>query len=137
MKNALRLGVVLFFLGLAVQACAYGAGDMSKKASALDKLTRKVDSYQAEFGVTPGMSVQDLLYAAAGQDSELLRTLGKDQVHVTFISGNAVLLLCTGDGRHALLENSACTPRFDRQLWRDEPGAPCRFTITRENVCDN
>jgi len=136
MKTLMRFIVLLLGLGLGVQACAYSTAEMGEKAAALDKLTRKVDAYQAEFGIAPSMSEQDLLYTAVGRDSDLLRTLAGDQVHVTIINGNAVLLLCTGDGRYALLEDSACTPRFDRHLWRDNPKAPCRYTITEQNVCD-
>lgn len=136
MKIMMRLIVLLLSLGLSVQACAYSTADMGEKAAALDKLTRKVDAYQAEFGIVPGMSEQDLLYAAVGRDSDLLKVLARNQVHVTVINGNAVLLLCTGDGRYALLENSACTPRFDRHPWRDNPNAPCQYTITSRNVCD-
>ena len=77
----------------------------------------------------------DLIAIACGTDPSLCNAIGKNALYSRVVDGNAVLLLCTPDGKRALVEDVACTPTPDYKAWA-EKNAPCGFTVPDQAVRD-
>ncbi|MCW5199917.1 hypothetical protein VU05_04320 [Desulfobulbus sp. F1] len=68
-------------------------------------------------------------------EAEILRQTEKFapyQLKVQYQHPYAVLLLCTPDGKQALLEDVGCSAKLDRKV-RNE--APCEFTLRVKENC--
>jgi len=93
-----------------------------------------------------GTAVQGMLWSGAQQDANLLAmacandpslcgAFGRNKLYAKVVDGNAALLLCTPDGRRALVEDIACTPTPDFKAWTDGD-APCEFTLPDQTIRD-
>ncbi|WP_420208832.1 hypothetical protein [Candidatus Electronema sp. JC] len=80
----------------------------------------------------PEPEEQEILRRSAAHDPRLLEPFTGWPLRVRQNGRHALLLLCTKDGRHALLEDAGCTPQLDR---RAESGQPCDFTLRVEDGC--
>jgi len=77
----------------------------------------------------------NLIAVACGVDPSLCNAFGNNMLFARVVDGNAVLLLCTPDGKRALVEDIACTPTPDYKAWADK-NAPCEFTVPDQTVND-
>ena len=75
----------------------------------------------------------DLVAVACGIDPSLCTALGDNTLRTRVVDGNAVLLLCTPDGKRALVENIACTTTPDHKAWTDSSAA-CEFTLPDQRI---
>jgi hypothetical protein len=141
MQNTFFQRMTVFGAMLAFSS-AICASDLSEeamliKASELTKLTTAVESavrYEQDQSTNLGES--DLLKFATSNDPALLgrfadltvRVLRSDDLH-------AAVLICTGDGSKALLEDAGCTAAMDRQAWREIPEAGCEFKLDLTALC--
>jgi len=78
---------------------------------------------------------ENLIATACGIDPLLCNAFGNNTLFAKVIDGNAVILVCTPDGKRALVEDIACTPIPDYKAWIDKK-APCEFTIPDQTVHD-
>jgi len=75
----------------------------------------------------------NLIAATCGFDPSLCNAFGGNTLFAKVVDGNAVLLICTPDGKRALLEDIACTATPDYKAWVDK-NAPCEFTIPDQTI---
>ena len=81
-----------------------------------------------------GASADDaLIEMACAHDGSLCQPLNKHQLKLRVVGENAVLLLCSADGKRALVEDIACTATPDFRAWA-EGNMPCDFTLSDERV---
>jgi hypothetical protein len=95
-------------------------------AASLINLSAAVDAYFSGAEAVPTGSDEEILRQATAHDSSLLAVFKPYRIRVQRQDSYAVLLLCTEDGRQAVLEDAGCSARLDR---RAEKGAPCEFTL--------
>jgi len=90
-----------------------------------------------------GAAVQGLLWSATPQDADLIAMACKDdsslcdafsnyKLYTRVVDGNAVLLICTSDGKRALVEDIACTPTPEKEFV--DGNAPCEFTLPEQTI---
>jgi len=80
----------------------------------------------AELGNVP----DDKLVAATFQKKPELERDFRGYVIETASSGtNIVVLVCTVDGKYALIEDASWTPYVDKKWYETEPQHPARFSI--------
>jgi type II secretory pathway pseudopilin PulG len=102
-------------------------------AARLINLSAAVDAYFSAADAVPAGSDEEILRRAAAHDPSLLPAAFKPyQLRVQRQDAYAVLLLCTEDGKQAVLEDAGCSARLDR---RAELGAPCQFTLKVSADC--
>lgn len=127
-------------LSLMLSACAMNVSvdkdRMYILSSQLTKLSAAVESTVRYKNPPASLDEQGLLKLATQHDPGLLEAFSQFQVHARSSQRHSVVLICTEDGLHALLEDAACTPALDRQHWRDAPGQRCEFTIETVTVCE-
>jgi|GEM_PF-1766187 len=56
------------------------------------------------------------------------------KLDVRVVGDNAVLLLCSADGRRALVEDVTCTAAPDFRAWAECNNLPCTFTLSDEEI---
>ena len=49
---------------------------------------------------------------------------------------HAVVLLCDGTGKYALIEDAGCTGEVDARHWNRATPLPCDFTLDVVALCD-
>jgi len=131
MRRLLVLIVPLFLL----HACCIKPkdtitpGEMNRLEIAMVRLGKTVESML--WGGVPEDG--DLIAMACGRDPALCGAVGDNKLRARVVDGNAVLLLCTPDGKRALVEDIACTSAPDRKAWT-ENNAACEFTIPDQRV---
>ena len=141
MQNTLFLRMVLlsalFVFSTAICAQDFSEEAMMIKASELTKLTTAVESavrYEQEQSATLGEP--ELLKFATSTDPTLLGRFVGLKVRVSRSSDlHAAVLICTGDGSRALLEDAGCTAAMDRHAWRETPEAGCEFKLDLTSLC--
>ena len=128
----------LFFLTVAVSllgACCCTSKDVTnpEEMNRLEIALRRLGT--AVQGVVWSGAPQDgdLIALACGADPSLCAPFGKNTLRTRVVDGNAVLLLCTPDGKRALVEDIACTPVPDYKAWTNDD-APCEFTVSEQTV---
>jgi hypothetical protein len=104
--------------------------DYNRMATALRRLGAAVESILWE--QIPPPADEALISLACQKDPSLCTHFGKNTLFAKNIDGHAILLLCTPNGQHAIIEDIACTPEPDRKLWAT-PQA-CAFGVSPENV---
>ena len=95
-------------------------------AACLINLSAAVDAYFSGSDAVLTGSNEEILRRATAHDPSLLAVFKPYQIRVQRQEPYAVLLLCTEDGKQAVLEDAGCSARLDR---RAEKGAPCEFTL--------
>lgn len=98
----------------------------------LVNLSSAVDAYFSTLSEAPTENDSDILSIATIPDPSLLSPQFNDYLlKVQYQQHHAVLLLCTKDGKVALMEDAGCSARLDRQVTNN---SPCEFTL---NVLPN
>jgi hypothetical protein len=64
----------------------------------------------------------------------LLANLGDYRIRMRADDRHAIVLMCSRDGKRALVEDAACTAGPDARHWEQTP-APCEFTLTAARAC--
>lgn len=129
----------LFALVLLLFGCAYAQAQSEKEMNELGSALTKVSS--AVEGTVhfekKGLDLQDmaLLTLATQHDPGLLDPFRRYALRAKAEGGHSAVLVCTADGRLALLEDTGCTARMDQHLWQVHPPLPCDFTLDLAKVC--
>ena len=90
-------------------------------------LSSSVDMYLSLRTEPPNEPDAVLLQEATAHDPGLLAPDFKRYLlKVRFQRPFSVLLLCSKDGRRAIMEDAGCSARLDRQIYKD---APCEFNL--------
>jgi len=130
---------LLLLLSCALAACAVNpAADeeaMMIKAAELTKLSTAVEaSVRYEAAQSAGLDDAALLKFASRDDAELLKRFAGLTLRVARADRHAAVLVCSADGRHALLEDAGCTLAMDRHAWREADSA-CEFRLDLSSLC--
>jgi hypothetical protein len=111
-----------------------GTKERAALAAQLLNLSAAVEGSFSTLTAAPARDEAAILKLATEHDPSLLAPFADKRLRVQYQRNHAVLLLCTKDGRQALLEDLGCTARLDRQVREDE-NAPCEFTLKAETGC--
>jgi hypothetical protein len=103
--------------------------------SALTKLSTAVESTVRYKHPAEELTDAQLLVLSTKHDPSLFEPFVKYTVRVQRRDRHAVVLVCTKDGGHGLLEDAGCTAVLDRHLWEGKATRPCEFTLNVEDVC--
>lgn len=127
--------VTILLLG----ACAFHDSDVhdAEKRGILStkmvNLSSAVDTYFTDLPKPPTEIDAAILQNATHRDKRLLATEFELYVlKVQYQNPYAVLLLCSKDGKRAIMEDAGCSARLDRQVTND---APCEFTLHVSQGC--
>jgi hypothetical protein len=108
---------------------------MLTKASALTKVAKAVAG-AVEFKDAPAtLSEEELLRFATQHDPEMLEPFRDYLLRVRRAGTATSVLMCTKDGRTALIEDSGCSARSDAHLWERQPQLPCAFQLNLDQIC--
>ena len=126
------LALIFMHLTGCVHVMVGEEGKMDNLAGRLVKLTTAVEA-TLRYGEQPaGLTDRELLRIATRHDPMLLREFADYTIRVSRGQRHAILLVCTGDGKHALLEDTGCAPESVRHLWKEAPPRLCEFTLATE-----
>jgi hypothetical protein len=111
-----------------------GESEMYPLASALTKLTAAVEATVFD---TPGGGTEDaeLLAAATRDNPQLLAPFERYTVRAKRDAGHAIVLVCSIDGRLALLEDAGCSAKLDAHRWKAAAQKECAFTLSAATAC--
>lgn len=113
----------------------YSEQEMLSAAAALGKVSAAAEA-NLRYGTSAEMqSDADFLAESIAHDPELLKPLAGYQIKPLRQNGHAVILLCSEDGKTALLEDAGCSAAIDRQRWKDDPPSRCAFSIDPAQTC--
>jgi hypothetical protein len=104
-------------------------------ASALTKLSAAVESAVGFKDPPVTLSDADLLVFATQHDPALRAPFDSYRLRILRRDPHAAVLVCTSDGRQALLEDAGCSAALDAHRWKDAPPTPCEFTMNVAAVC--
>ena len=131
------LAIILLF-SLAATACLEGERPSEEamliKAAQLTKLSSAVESTVRYKNPPANLDDQGLLKLATQHDPQLLENFEGLKVRVLAKERHSVVLVCTADGQHGLMEDAACTVALDQQLWKNAQ-TPCEFTVDTVAAC--
>ena len=131
-RTAVILLAGIFLVTIFACATVYNDERMQPLAATAGDLARAVMRFSNNNPAQAALlDDQELVRQATAYDPKLLEPYKDFVVRGT---ADGVILVCTGDGRRALLEDAECSDKVDRQLWSDND-APCQFTIELETVC--
>ncbi len=135
--KTLRLCIVAFALLLVGCACAQAQSEaeMNELGSALTKVSSAVESTVHYKKLGTALKDDALLTLATRHDPALLAPFQGYMLRAEQGAGHAAVLMCTSDGRFALLEDASCTAKMEKHLWRAQPPLPCAFTLNLDEVC--
>jgi hypothetical protein len=132
------LSVIAVLLAL-IAGCAHAASvddeQMYRFASALTKLSAAVESAVGFKDPPAGLTDTDLIVFATQHDPTLRAPFDVYTLRVLRWDPHAAVLVCTPDGRQALLEDAGCSAALDKHRWKDTPPTPCEFTVDLAAVC--
>ena len=103
--------------------------EMIKLESNVIFLTAKVDDLYRTSRIPEGVDDETILSLATEKDQNVRNALKEYAAKFKVESGHAVVLICTGDGRQALVEMSACSIGPDNKPWKSNTLVPCQFTL--------
>ena len=131
MRKLLLLAVAVSLL----HACCFAPKDTYKaeEMNRLEIAMRRLGAAVEGVLWTDASQNTDFIAKACGTDPSLCKALGNNTLYAKVVDGHAVLLLCTPDGKRALVEDIACTPTPDYKAWA-EKDAPCEFTLPDQTV---
>lgn len=96
-------------------------------------LSSAVDTYFESLPEMPFDTNENILKLATRHDPSLLAPEFQPYVlKAQYQNPYAVLLLCSKDGKQAIMEDAGCSARLDRQVTGD---APCAFTLAVQPGC--
>ena len=127
----ITIAVSLFHGCCVVPKYTYEAEELNRLEIAMRRLGTAV---QGVLWMTDASQDEDLIAAACKTDPSLCNAFGNNMLRARVVDDNAVLLLCTPDGKRALVEDIACTPTPDYKVWADNKNAPCEFTISDQTI---
>lgn len=96
----------------------------------LSRLTQAVNSAVRYKKVPQGLSDLELLKFSTASNPALFEGLASYLIRIKQIGSETVLLLCSPDGKRALLEDISSTPAVDKERWKSNDSG-CDFTIDR------
>jgi len=103
------------------------AQQKSELGISLINLSAAVDAYFSGTKNVPIGNDAEILRRATAHDPSLLTGVFKPYlIRVQRQEPYAILLLCTSDGKWAVMEDAGCSARLDR---RAEENDPCEFTL--------
>ena len=106
--------------------------EQAQLAVRLLNLSAAAEGYFSSLPTAPSDNETEMLRKVTEHDPRLLNQLDKHRLRIKYSQKHALLLLCTADGKQALLEDIGCTTRLDRQV---REAAPCEFTLKVEAAC--
>ncbi len=128
---------LLGLLLLAAIGCAHSTRPSDKGmqplAGNLLRLTKAVEFTAHYDPAASALTDEALLNRATQTDPTLLTPFREYVLRARQQDGHADLLVCTKDGRTALLEDVGCTEGLDRPAWTEV--APCEFSLSIPAVC--
>ena len=129
------LAIAMFSAACACPKPPITPGAMDTLGGQLLRLSRAVGSaVNDDPAGTAGLSDQELLARATARDSTLLAPYREYLLKTHREDGFVSVLVCTPDGTHGLLEDTACTTKLDAKLW-ENAAAPCQATVILADVC--
>lgn len=136
MKNytLLSLAAILLLGACAAPiAAAPDAKERGRLSTKMVNLSSAVDAYFADLPEAPIDSDTAILQNATRHDPRLLaQEFNSYVLKVQYQNPYAVLLLCSKDGKKAIMEDAGCSARLDRQVI---DAAPCEFTLHVSQNC--
>jgi hypothetical protein len=131
--------VGLCVAAIIVAGCA-GPGHLSDealliKASALTKLAYAVESAVKYKDAPVQLSESELLAFSTRHDPALLDPFKGDVLRVRRAGQATSVLVCSSDGKEALIEDTACTAISDAHLWKRSPRPVCDFQLDLRKLC--
>ena len=112
---------------------APSAKERGRLSTQMVNLSSAVDTYFADLSQAPTDSDATILQMATRHDKRLLAPEFELYVlKVQYQNPYAVLLLCSKDGKWAIMEDAGCSARLDRQIIRR---APCECTLRVRQGC--
>ena len=132
-----RLTLTTLTAALLLSACCATKVPDEQERGALSthmvNLSSDVEGYFAEQPGAPAESDAEILKAATRRHpSDLAPEFERYTLKVQYQNPFAVVLLCTKDGKRAIMEDAGCSARLDRQVTNP---APCEFTLHVSNGC--
>ncbi|WP_323660357.1 hypothetical protein [Pectobacterium versatile] len=130
----ITLASVLLLAGCCSASSANQQETMYPLSSALTKLSASVEA-ETRYG-NPGSATDNaLLVAATAHDPALLSPFNHYQMKAKSVEGHSLILVCSADGRQALLEDAGCTAKMDKHHWQEKTNPGCNYTIDMAQVC--
>lgn len=126
--------LVLLIAGCSM-AQAGNASKMEPLGSALIRLGPSVEEAVCCDQQAANMTGEELLRYAARNNPEKLTPFSGYLLKVQRQGAHAAILVCTSDGRTALLEDATCTFKVEKQHWQANPPLPCEFTLDLVKTC--
>lgn len=98
-------------------------------------LSSAVNTYFSGLSEAPQEATDEILKTATRRDPRLLAPEFEPYtLQVQYQNPYAILLLCSKDGQHAIMEDAGCSARLDRQVTGE---APCEFTLQVSERCES
>lgn len=136
MKNCTLISLVAV---LVLSACATpsdatpDAKERGILSTKMVNLSSAIDTYFTDLSKAPTDSDATILQNATRHDKRLLAPEFEPYVlKVQYQNPFSVLLLCSKDGKQAIMEDAGCSARLDRQVLHV---APCEFTLRVSRGC--
>ena len=132
-----RVPLLILVVLLLSCACAQArsAGEMNELAASLTKVSSTVESTVHYKKLGAGLRDMPLLTLATEHDPGLMEPFQGYVLRAKSEAGHGLVLVCTPDGQHLLLEDATCTSRFELHHWKVEPLPSCDYTLTVETAC--
>lgn len=108
--------------------------DPNVLAKSLGRLSAAMESYLLYEHRPPGASQEVLFSEGTRGQPGLLEEFDGYRLVLAREQPRSMILVCTRDGKRALMEDLGCTPKIDRKLW-EQADAPCEFTLEIKEVC--
>lgn len=138
MSLAKRLTLCLI-VPLAVGGCLASAPvrtqEMHQLGSALTKLTAATDAAAMFDDLPTDLSEEEFIRRATAHDPGLAAPFKDFTLRVVREGKHTAALVCSKDGRFALLEDVGCTTPMDNHSWTASPQLPCEFTLHPSELC--
>ncbi len=132
--------VVLTLCVLSLTCCAHAEvleSKMDTLAAQLKHLSDSVESAVRYKHAPESLADKELLVFSTKHDPSLMEPVAPYVVRARSVAVGRVrhsdILVCSPDGKQALLEDVGCTARLDAQLWHES--SPCTFSLDVTKVC--
>lgn len=126
---------IIFFLVACSHKTTYNKETVMPLASSLTKLSTAVESAVRYKNPPENINEARLLIYATEHDPRLVKPFKGYRIRILRQKNHAAVLVCTKDGKFALLEDAGCTGKMDNLLWELQPRKVCEFTINLQEVC--
>jgi hypothetical protein len=113
-------------------ASAINADERGLLSVKMVNLSSAVDTYFRLLPRDPEGFDDTNLRMSTRHDPSLLEQFANYVLKTQYQDPYAVVLLCTQDGKQAIMEDAGCSARLDRQVTGD---APCEFTLRVAPEC--